>query len=558
MDFKMKRIIKPFVPALMSVGIMLLGMMTSCTSDEDSGGDVPTGISLHIQATTRVADGSVNTGSEAENKIANAGVWFFAENASGADPALYYAHQTISSANGELVLKFTDEELRLHHDMNSLGSYQVFVVANLPEDASVGTETTLDDLKNYSYSASVRPGSPFCMTGSTHGAHDFSVDSRVSIPLLRVASRLDIKVVNLTGKTLQVNKISIADDQKSVQLFAPVSGTATPASGTFATAEDIYTQSATGDIVTCSGYVYENRSSQPVRVVIDGSLDGKATTWIAEVKPLSDGTATLPRNSICDMTINLKDVFPLDVSYSIKEWENVLIDNSLDETYVHLLSESIKMNDVCRGEIYLISNADSIQIDLSEAPGIDVENRYHAVSGFYIKPKDGVYRIQVNMGEKIISEEYSGYINIIANNLVYKIPVLKPASSYKFSYTMEYPDGQEFPWYMAWHGGTEFMTGMKVTFERTIPAYYMISQFRIYTEYPDAGPIQIGNVERGEIPYTGTSSDDVFKIPLNMNSQSDSKLIYKIEIGMLNSVYGIVMGTYTYILDVNNNERPWL
>lgn len=107
----------------------------------------------------------------------------------------------------------------LHHNMNSQGTYQLFVVANLPADAAIGADISLGDLKTYSYGASARPDSPFCMTGSTNGAHDFAIDSRITIPLLRVASRLDVKIVNITGKTLQVNKVSIADDQKSVQLF---------------------------------------------------------------------------------------------------------------------------------------------------------------------------------------------------------------------------------------------------------------------------------------------------------------------------------------------------
>lgn len=40
------------------------------------GGDVTAGISLHIKPVTRVEDGSVNTGLEAENKIDNVHVWF--------------------------------------------------------------------------------------------------------------------------------------------------------------------------------------------------------------------------------------------------------------------------------------------------------------------------------------------------------------------------------------------------------------------------------------------------------------------------------------------------
>lgn len=320
MDSNMKRIIRPFVPLLLPVCVMLLGMMVSCTSDDDSGGEVTAGISLHIKPVTRAADSSVNTGSEAENKINNVHVWFFAANAGDGDQALYcYTTQSpISSTNGEMVLNITDEELMLHHNMNSQGAYQLFVVANLPADATMATDISLGDLKTYSYGASARPGSPFCMTGSTDGAHDFAIDSRITISLLRVASRLDVKIVNITGKTLQVNKVSIADDQKSVQLFAPASDAPAPISDTFGTATDIYTTVTTTE-VNCSGYVYENRSSSPIKVVVEGSINGTSVVWKADIKP--NGLTTLMRNTICEVTLKLKDkVDPTDVECTIAEW----------------------------------------------------------------------------------------------------------------------------------------------------------------------------------------------------------------------------------------------
>lgn len=368
MDTKMKIIIKPFVPVLLPICIMLLGMMVACSSDDDSGGSLSTGISLHIQAVTRASDGSVNTGSKAENIINSVGVWFFAENAMNGDQALYYTQQSVSADNGELLLNFSDEELRLHHDMNSEGSYQLFVAANLPADATIGATTTLNDLKNYSYSATARPSSPFCMTGSTNVAHNFAIDSRVSIPLVRVASRLDIKIVNETGKTLQVNKVSIAGDQRSVQLFAPVSGAAAPAPNSFSTATDIYTAAVTADEVTCSGYIYENRSAGATKVVIEGNVAGVRRIWTVPIMP--NGSAMLLRNSICDITLNLKDApTPTDINFTISEWNKEPINTSFTNTYIDVDKTEVEVFFIQGGVLDVKSNASTIHINWEGAPG---------------------------------------------------------------------------------------------------------------------------------------------------------------------------------------------
>lgn len=368
MDFNMKRIIKPFVPALMPIFILLLGIMASCTSDDDSGGGATNGISLHIQAATRAADGSVNTGSKAENSINNVGIWFFAKNAMGGDQALYYAQQSVLADNGELLLNFSDEELRLHHDMNSEGSYQLFVVANLPADATIGATTTLNDLKNYSYSATDRPSSPFCMTGSTNGAHNFSVDSHVSIPLVRVASRLDIKVINETGKTLQVNKISIVDDQQSVQLFAPASGATAPVPNSFTNATDIYSGTVAADEVSCSGYIYENRSTGATKLVIEGSVAENRRIWTVPIMP--NGSAMLLRNSICDITLNLQDApTPTDINFTISEWNKEPINTSFTNTYIDVDETEVEVFFIQGGVLGVKSNASAIHINWEGAPG---------------------------------------------------------------------------------------------------------------------------------------------------------------------------------------------
>ena len=264
--------IKKLIKQLMPACFLFLGVFTSCTSEgeSDSPAALP-GISLRLQISAGNTRSSVGTGTEAEKHIDNVHFWFFAEGALDTDKALLYKSETVSSNDDELVLKYTDEVLRLYN-MNSEGSYQLFVIANLPADATINGETRLDDLKEYSYTSVNRPGSPFIMTGSSVGVHDFANNSQISIPLLRVASGLDITVKNATGENWIINKISIAGDQKSVLLFSLASGTASPASNTFGTSLDVMTTPTTNDEVTCSGYINENLSTDAVKVVVEGSV----------------------------------------------------------------------------------------------------------------------------------------------------------------------------------------------------------------------------------------------------------------------------------------------
>lgn len=532
----MKKLIKQLIPAC----FLFLGVFASCTSENEPDSPVSaSGISLRLQTSASSTRSSVDTGTDLENQIHNIHLWFFASGASDTDKALFYTSELPTSASRELVLSYTDEVLRLHN-MHSEGSYELLVVANLPADATtIGEATTLDELKNYVYSAasSGRPHNPYTMTGSTTGAHDFSIDSQASIPLLRVASRLDVKIINATGKTLQVDKVSIVNDQQSVQFFAPVSGASAPASNPFKAAADIYTTSITADKVECSGYVYENRSATSTDVVIEGSIDGAATTWTVPIKP--DGSTILPRNSICKATINLKGITPVDVTYSIEEWKNTLIDNSLDETYVELSSNSIKLNEVGEGAIYVNSNADSIKIDLSGAPQVVVED-YLDESVFYMKPEEkNLYHIHLLMSE-LNENEYNGTISITANNLVYQIPVIKHASFTKFHYTFPYPNGTVLPWYI----NTSYKIVLKL--DRNIAAHVTLQRTdKILIND------EVNKYARKvyELPYSPTSTEDSFEIPIDVNSDPNIQVTYEIVVGVLSATYGVPIAKYTYILE---------
>lgn len=403
---------------------LLLGTLAACSSEDELGKSFPTiGIRLEMK-TTGQTRASVELGTEAERQINSVSVWFFKEGAADTEKAMFHTKVPSSSSTGNIILNFSDEELRLHN-MTSEGSYEVFVIANLPADASIDGETTLSDLKGYSYIATSRPESPFCMTANSVGAHDFGKNSTISIPLLRVASRLDITLKNATGKKWIINKISIDGDPKSVMLFAPVNGAAVPASGAFGTAQDIMTTPTTSNEATCSGYIYENRSANAVKVLIEGSVDGTARTWTAELKP--EGVTTLPRNTICGVTLNLKEgepIVPTDVGLSLKGWDNEVMITKLPATYLELNKNSLEVEYVLGGVLGVKSDAETILVDWSDATGFYLsghENETEAVVTLTDENADLIFNFLGN-SDVVIPD---GTILITAGNLSRKIPVRK-------------------------------------------------------------------------------------------------------------------------------------
>lgn len=550
MDSNMNRIIKSFVPLLLPVCVMLLGMMVSCTSDDDSGGEVTAGISLHIKPVTRAADSSVNTGSEAENKINNVHVWFFAANAGDGDQALYcYTTQSpISSTNGEMVLNISDEELMLHHNMNSQGAYQLFVVANLPADATMATDISLGDLKTYSYGASARPGSPFCMTGSTDGAHDFAIDSRITISLLRVASRLDVKIVNITGKTLQVNKVSIADDQKSVQLFAPASGSVTPASSTFTDVTDIFTTSTIAGEVTCSGYVYENRSATPVKVVVEGSIDGTSVVWKADIKP--DGLATLMRNTICEVTLKLKDkIDPTDVECKILGWDDTNIDAPVYGAYLTIMEKTVPVSPDNGGMLHVHTNATSIKVNWENTNHIYLDG-YRETNNANVPVVNGVAALKFNL----ISSENINFnedITIEASGLQSKITLYRQDVGYLFDvkkisivtsgYSLTH--GMKVPADL-WTSQTG-ISYFTVKVNRNVPWFYKVAYYKVAdgsTAMPAASKA---------FTYDGTPGEIDQKIDMRANVLSeDVRVVLELGVGLISSGFTVYTIEFTLLAKV--------
>lgn len=308
---------KKMIYQMLSV-CFLLGILVSCSPENGSGDVSPiTGISLELR-TSAQTHSSVDPGTDEERLIESVSVWFFSEGATDSNKALYQTTVSKKNSEGTLLLNFTDKELS-EHGMSIEGVYEVFVVANLPEPATIDGQTSLAALKEYVYTDTDRPKSPFCMAGSSNGPHDFAMRSQVTIPLLRVASRLDIKVVNETGKDWQINKISIEEDQQSVLLFSPAAETVRQ-SDVFATANTIWDASTSDKEVTCpAAYIYENLSSNAVKVKIEGSVSGTDMTWTAELMPPGESDTSLPRNTIYGVTLKLKDKVAnsVNIAYTI-------------------------------------------------------------------------------------------------------------------------------------------------------------------------------------------------------------------------------------------------
>ena len=422
----------------------LFGALASCSSEDEPGkASQSTGISLDLKTTGQTRS-SVEPGTEAERQINSISVWFFEDGSNDTDKAMFYSNIASSSSTGNITLNFTDEELRLHN-MTSEGKYEIFVAANLPVDATIDGETTLADLKGYSYTATTRPGSPFCMTGGSVGVHNFGANSQISIPLLRVASRLDITVKNATGKSWSIDKISIAGDQKSVLLFAPASGTTAPTSNAFGDVQTVMTTSATNDEVVCSGYIYENRSANAVKVVVEGNVDGTAKTWTAELMP--DGSTTLPRNTICGVTLNLKEsapVVPTDVESIVKDWDTETLNTSLFGTYLDINKSNVDVLYLQGGVLNINSDAEKIHVDWKNA------------SGFYLLNHEADTEATINLTEQTTTLEFhfngesdviipDGIITITAGNLHKDVTLKKMNSNAIFKINQPVINGHSIP-----------------------------------------------------------------------------------------------------------------
>ncbi|WP_296184394.1 hypothetical protein [uncultured Bacteroides sp.] len=527
----MKKLIKQLIPAC----FLFLGVFASCTSENEPDSPVSaSGISLRLQTSAGSTRSSVDTGTDLENQIHNIHLWFFASGASDTDKALFYTSELPTSASRELVLSYTDEVLRLHN-MHSEGSYELLVVANLPADATtIGEATTLNELKNYVYSAasSGRPHNPYTMTGSTTGAHDFSIDSQVSIPLLRVASRLDVKIINATGKTLQVDKVSIVNDQQSVQLFAPASGTPAPASNPFEAAADIYTTSITADKVECSGYVYENRSTTSTDVVIEGSVDGNAAKWTVPITP--DGSAILPRNSICKATINLKGITPTDVEFNILNWDDKNVNAPIYGAYLTVLEKIVSVSPANGGLLHVHTNSASIQVNWENASHVYLEG-YRGENSAEVPVVNDVALLRFNLLEGE-SSNFNEKISINASGLKSEVTLQRKDVGYVFNvkkivvansgYTLSH--GMIVP--ADFYTGQTGLAKFPIIIERNVPWFAKISYYKV----SDGTQAMASNTQT--FTYDGTPGEISEQINVRANlTYEDVKVVMELGVGLVSS-----------------------
>lgn len=534
-----KKMIKQFMPTC----FLLFGVFASCTSDgEPDSSGLASGISLRFQTSTGDTRSSVDIGTEAENQIQNIHLWFFAGNASDTDKALFYTSESPALASSELVLNYTDEVLRLQ-GMNSEGSYKLLAVANLPDGVAIGEQTTLSDLKRYSYTSANRPNSPFCMTGSTNGAHNFSINSQVAIPLLRVVSRLDITIVNASGKTLQVNKVSIMNDQQSVQLFAPESDAAAPDSDTFAGAADIYTTPTVADEVKCSSYVYENRSAASTEVVIEGSIDGNAATWTVPIKP--DSSTILPRNSICKTTINLKGITPTDSKQEILDWDNKDISAPIYGAYLNVLEKIVYVAPADGGVLHIQTNANSIQVNLENANHVYLEgHRGETSAQVPVVNNVAVLKFNLMSGE---NSNFNEEITINADGLKSKVELQRKDVAYTLDIKRitvansgyHLTNGMTVPgdFYTGQTGISQF----SAIIQRNIPWYAKVSYYKV-----SDGKMALPSSTQ-TFTYDGVPSEVSAQINVRANTLSeDVKVVMEFGVGVSSS--GFIVYTIEFTM----------
>lgn len=290
------KIYKTIHPLLWS---LLLIFCSACSGEEPEAAPTNDIVLRFVTSGNLTRSGSasnpgsnVDPGTDAENRIDNVAVWFYAANATDdAAPLLYVTGGSVSS------LVLTQKALE-EANMNINGSYNLYVAANLPSEATVDKSTTLGDLKGYTYTVSDRPASPFSMTGSLT-KYDFSLGKETTVPLLRHAVKLEVTLVNETANAATnqwaINSVVISNDQQKVSLFEPL----TTGSDTFTSNINLTATKVDDTTSQASAYIYESTSAH---IEVSATIDGESRTYSKDLSP-----SDLVRNTACRVTMRLQD-----------------------------------------------------------------------------------------------------------------------------------------------------------------------------------------------------------------------------------------------------------
>lgn len=386
-----------FNPLLWGLVLIFSG---SCSENER---DIPVhgdGIVLRLTPSGAISrESNVGIGTDAENKIENIAIWCYPDHAADATAPLYHEVITGVSATNEAVINLTEKTLG-DANMTIDGTYDIYVAANLPSGVTLGNTSTPGDLKQYAYTTTARPASPFSMTGVVQGC-DFSKGRETSITLTRNIVRFDISLINETSSsTWTINSVKIKNDQRTVLLFEPAVGT-TLTSDAFTTSIEASGRTTDG-VTTYSAYVYENRSDVSTVVEVEATIGADNKKYVAEITP--DRSTELLRNSICKVTLRLQDeiITPKDVDVTIAKWVDAGIPNiTIPASYLTLSSDVIDVVIGEGGSVGVESDAKTIHVDWKQAPG------------YYLDGYEDITEADLSNDTGYLLFKYKGDVNLV-------------------------------------------------------------------------------------------------------------------------------------------------
>ena len=512
-------------------GILFFVSLASC-QEEDHAGQLADDIVLRIQ-TQQSLSRATGLNAEAEDKIDRLDVWFYPQDADDyASPLLYL------SLEGDTEIKI-DALTLAANGMSATGTYDVYVVANLPL-FTMGFDafSTPSYLKNYECLAYVRPGMPgdlFCM--SKWKQLNFSNGREQSILLQRQAVKLNIRLENRTSDPyFTINEVLIRNDQRKVMLFEP------EASGM--SIDDVFDNdfslSAADYPTVYTTYIYENRSYTPTVIVIKATVYGEDVTYLVDIEP--DSSPQLPRNSACQITIGLKDIVTMDIDLIITPWNEKDMNEPMEPVYLDIADSKVGVDFINGGYVMVKTNASNIQVDWSEATGYYLQG-YMDKSSANINVTNGVAQLIFRRDQATVA---SKGISITAQNIT--IPVqLESLPSPVFFYivsssingfgTLEDIEGTTLPWDL---GDEVNSNEININIHCNVDWFYSIRHYYIESD----GSQSELDLTRISFVYRGNNYDSR---PIIMYQNFLNKTLYaELDLGVLDDTGNVVVQKFRW------------
>lgn len=515
-------------------------LWASCSSEDAQETALTSNIVLRFvsQEVETRTDSSVDPGTEQENKIDKLYIWFFDENADdAATPRYFYEADNLGSGK-EANITFTEKILG-DAGVDISGKYSLYVAAN-PLDIADGVRAlTLGALKSHTFIASDRPGvsgAYFSMSGKVL-KHDFSKSRSLTIPLTRQAVKLGIKLINETSEmNWTINKVSVSKDQNTVALFEQAAGTS-PDSKEFTEALSVGTTVAPDKTVDGTTYIYENLSTTPTTIKVEATIGGDTRTYVAEIKP--EKAATLLRNSACMVTLRLKDA-DVDVKLEISEWIPVKVTAPILGTYLTVGKEVCEVDIADGGDLFVESDAQSINVDWSNSTGIYLQG-YQSAENSDIQLVNS--EVSLYFKADVMQDNISGYILIKAGNITKKILVEEKHSLLLFENfkvqigSQGITDFSEYEWDIASLGTINFSVDRNITWHYT---------YQRFTAEEPIIPIDIA-VRGFNSTYTGTDGPASLSWKIPNNTYGKDIRVY-LTVGIGTWVMGTEIWSYSFII----------